>query len=181
MRDTLQRIVVKEEKGRGYSLVPAVSLLFGLLVIVGVGAGLWSVTADQESTPAPRELAGYRLVEAVVGPEAIDEINRLHGTGIEIVDAWIGRYQGGGGVWVSQASSGAKARELLDEMVTNIQDGGSPFRGLTRQEFQGMPLYSVRDSRLVHYFYQTGTQVVWVATPPGDEENFLSATFRKVG
>ncbi len=180
MRDTFHRLVLRGGRDQGSAKVLMVSVLFAVLVAAGVATGLWSAAGNQASTPAPGELAGYYLVGAVTGPEAIDDIDRLHGTGIEIVDAWIGRYQGDGGVWVSRASDEAKAQELLDDMVSNIQDGGSPFSGLTRQEFQGMPVYAVRDARQVHYFYLQETQVVWVATPPGAEESFLLDVLRKV-
>ncbi len=180
MRDTSHRSAPRGGREQGSAKALMVSVLFAVLVAVGVATGLWSAAGNQASTPAPAELAGYNLVSAVAGPEAIADINRLHGTGIEIIDAWIGRYQGDGGVWVSRASDEAKARELLDEMVTNIEDGGSPFSGLTPQEFQGMPVYAVRDARQVHYFYQQDTQVVWVATPPGAEESFLLDVLRKV-
>jgi hypothetical protein len=42
-------------------------------------------------------------------------------------------------------------------------------------------VYSVRDARQVHFVYQKGAQVVWVATPPGNEEPFLLDALRKVG
>ncbi len=180
MRSALQPLPPEGKKRRGTGLALIVTLVFGLLVLVAVGAGLWSATADQETSPAPTELAGYRLVWSVVGPQAIAEVNSLHGTDIDIVDAWIGHYQEGGAVWVAQATSEAKAREMLDEMVLRIKDGGSPFRGLTRREFQGMPLYSVRDARQAHFFYQSGVQVVWLATPPGAEEAFLAKALDEV-
>lgn len=168
-------------RGQGTAAVLVATLVFAVLVAVGVAAGLWSAAGNRASTPAPTQLAGYNLVQAVSGPQAVDDVSRLHGTDIEIVDAWIGHYEGGGEVWVAQASSEAKARELVDDMVTDIQDGGSPFRGLARQQFRGMPVYAVEDWRQIHYFYQRGTQVVWVATPPGAEDAFLAAAFREVG
>ena len=181
MRDTFHRLALRGGRDQGSAKLLMVSVLFAVMVAVGVGTGLWSAAGNRAaSTPPPGELAGYDLIEAVVGPEAIDDINRLHGTAIDIVDAWVGRYRDDGGVWVSRASDEANARQLLDDMVTNIQDGGSPFRGLTPQEFQGMPVYAVIDARQVHYFYQQETQVVWVTTPPGAEESFLLDVLRKV-
>ena len=180
MRDTSHRFALRGGRDQGSAKVLMVTVLFAVLVAAGVATGLWSAAGNQASTPAPGELAGYYLVEAVAGPEAIDDIDRLHGTAIDIVDAWVGHYQGDGGVWLAQAASEAKARQLLDDMVTNIQDGDSPFYGLTPQEFQGMPVYAVRDARQVHYFYQQETQVMWVATPRGAEESFLLDVLRKV-
>ncbi len=170
----------KEGRARGRGWVLVVSLVFGLVLAVSVASGLWSATADQKTSPAPTELAGYRLIGSVTGQEAIAQVNGLHGTDIDIVDAWIGQYQQDGTVWVARAGSEVKAEELLDDMVRRIDDGGSPFWGLTRQEFQGMPLYSVRDASQVHFFYQIDTKVVWLATPPGDEDAFLAKAIREV-
>jgi HAMP domain-containing protein len=181
MRFAYQRPTSEGGRDRGNAKILVVTVLFAVLVAGAVATGLWSAADNQASTPAPKELAGYHLVQAVAGPEAIDEVNRLHGTDIEIVDAWIGLYEDGGEVWVSRASDEAKARELLDDMSSNIRDGDSPFRGLTRQEFQGVPVYAVTDARQVHFFYQTGAQVVWLAVPPGAEDSFLSAAFREMG
>ena len=175
-----RRLSQAEGWGRGRRLALVVTVAFGLVVLGAVTAGLWSATADQVDGPAPPELAGLRLTGSVVGPEAIAQVDELHGTEIEIVDAWIGHYEQGGTVWVGQASSVAKARELLDDMVLRIGEGESPFQGLTRQEFQGMPVYRVRDDRQAHFFYQTGTQVVWLAAPPGAEDAFLAEAVREV-
>ncbi len=182
MRGTFHRLALRGGRDQGSAKVLMVSVLFAVLVAVSVATGLWSAADNQatSSTPAPGELAGYSLVGAMAGPEAIDSINRLHGTAIDIVDAWVGHYQDDGGVWVSRASDEAMARQLLDDMVTNIQEGDSPFYGLTPQEFQGVPVFVVRDGRQAHYFYQQETQVVWVATPPGAEESFLLDVLRKV-
>lgn len=181
MRLTFRRPTLKGGRDQGNAKILVVTVLFAVLVAGAVAMGLWSAAGNQASAPAPTELAGYHLVQAVAGPEAIAEINDLHGTEIEVIDAWIGVYQDGGGVWVSQAADEAKARELLDDMATNIRDGDSPFRGLTRQEFQGVPVYAVTDARQTHFFYQIGVQVVWLAAPQGAEEAFLSAAFREIG
>ena len=180
MRSAFQHLLSQGEKGRGGSLVLIITLVFALVLALSVASGLWSATADHDTTPAPAELAGFRLIGSMAGPEAISEVNELHGTEIEIVDAWIGHYQQGGTVWVARAASELKARELLDVMVLGIEEGSSPFKGLTQQDFQGMPLYTVRDARQIHFFYQIGAQVVWLAAPPGAEDAFLAKAVNEV-
>ena len=96
------------------------------------------------------------------------------------MDAWIGRYEDGGAIWVAASGSEENALQLLDDMVRRIEDGDSPYQGLTRDEFQGVSMYAVRDTSQHHFFYQMGTQVVWVATPPSVEGAFLADALRKV-
>ncbi len=180
MTGEAQRPLSLGEEGQGKSLAFLITLVFAILVALSVASGLWSATAGQDTTPAPAELAGFRLIGSVAGPEAIAEVDNLHGTEIEIVDAWVGQYQQGGTVWASWASSEVKAQELLDIMVLRIQEGNSPFKGLTQRDFQGMPLYTVRDARQIHFFYQIGAQVVWLAAPPGAEEAFLAKVVHEV-
>ena len=181
MSDTPQSRPLRIGRGWGKALVVSTSVIFGLLIAFSVASGLWSIASTQQSGPAPNQLAGYHLTTVMVGPEAIAEVNGLHGKEIDVVDAWVGHYQGGGAVWVAQAASEEKARQLLDDMVRRIQDGGSPFRGLTPQAYKGLTVYSVTDGRQMHFFYQRSAKVVWVATPPAAEEDFFAAAFRKVG
>ena len=180
MRSAFQHLLPEGEKGRGGSLALIITLVFALVLALSVASGLWSIASTQESGPAPNQLAGYHLTTVMVGPEAIAEVNGLHGKEIDVVDAWIGHYQQGGTVWVARAASELKARELLDVMVLGIEEGSSPFKGLTQQDFQGMPLYTVRDARQIHFFYQIGAQVVWLAAPPGAEDAFLAKAVREV-
>jgi len=160
---------------RGAAALFAAALVVALLLAGAATAlGLRSASGGEEATPAPPQLAGHKLTQALTGAEAMAEVDRLHGKSIDVVDAWVGRYEGGGTVWVAEAASEDGALELLDAMVRAIEDGGSPYQGLTRNTFEGMPMYAVRDANGHHFFYQTKTRVVWVATPPGAEEVFLS-------
>jgi len=180
MRVILQRLRLGGEGGRSRTALLVVALVLALVLAAGVTLGLRSVSDSGETTPAPAELAGHQLVQALVGAEAVTEVNRLHGKGLDIMDAWIGRYEGGGMIWVAEAGSEENARQLLDDMVRGIENGDSPYQGLTRNEFQGVSMYAVRDTSQHHFFYQMSTQVVWVATPPGTEEAFLSEALRNV-
>lgn len=157
-----------------------ITTAFAVALVFAVGVGLWSVAVGGDGSPAPAEVAGYRLVRTMTGHEAMAEVENLHGTPINVVDAWIGHYEQGGTIWVAQAATEAKAQELVEEMVAGIEEGGTPFSGLTDLEFQGVPLYSVRDARQVHFFYEIGDRVVWLATPPGDEDAFLAGAMREV-
>lgn len=159
-------------------LVPA---FFALVIGLSVATGLWSAASQQETTPAPRQLAGYHLDQAMSGPEAIAEIDALHGEDIPVAEAWVAHYQGNGTVWAARATESKQAAQLLDRMVRGIQQGTSPFQNLRQLEVDGILVYTVTDGHQQHFFYQKGDQLVWVATPKGAEDAFLSAALDKIG
>ena len=164
----------------GKLLAFAVPLVFAAVIGMSVASGLWSATSQQETTPAPGQLAGYQLDQVMSGEEAIAEIGELHGEDIPVADAWVAHYQGNGTVWAARAADTGQAAQLLDRMVRGIQKGTSPFSGLTQRQFKGIPVYTVTDGRQAHFFYQQGDWVVWLATPRGAEEPFLAAAVQEI-
>ena len=164
----------------GKRLAFVVPLVFAVAISVSVATGLWSATSQEETTPAPRQLAGYQLDQVMSGEEAIAEISALHGEDIPVAEAWVAHYQGNSTVWAARATDTEQAVELLDRMVRGIQRGTSPFSGLTRSQFEGIPVYTVTDGRQTHFFYRQGDRVVWLATPRGAEDAFLSAAVQEI-
>ncbi len=179
MSDATDRAAVQELR-LGKLIVILVPVFFALVIGMSVASGLWSAASQQEVTPAPRELAGYHLDQAMSGPQAIAEVSELHGKDIEVNEAWVGHYQGSGTIWAARAESEVKAATLLDKMVEGIGKGRSPFQGLREMEIEGVPVYTVTDGRQQHFFYQQADQVVWVAAPRGGEEPFFLAALDKI-
>ena len=118
-------------------------------------------------------VAGYRLQRSITGAEATAAMDELHGLPIEVPDGWIGEYEGGGTIWVAQVESEEKAKELVDRMTAAIDDGTPFFTNLERSEFGDLVVYSAEGGGQRHYYYQLGTQVIWVTAPPGDEGTFF--------
>lgn len=168
------------QMGVGKLIVVLVPVFFALVIGMSVASGLWSAASQQEVTPAPRELAGYHLDQAMSGPQAIAEVSELHGKDIEVKEAWVGHYQGSGTIWAARAESEDRAVKLLDKMVKGIGEGRSPFQDLRELEIEGIPVYTVTDGRQQHFFYQRADQVVWVAAPRGGEEPFFLAALDKI-
>jgi len=164
----------------GKLLAFVVPLVFAAVIGMSVASGLWSATSQQETTPAPSQLAGYQLDQVMTGQEAIAEIGELHGEDIPVAEAWVAHYQANGTVWAARAADTGQAIQLLDRMVRGIQRGTSPFSGLTRSQFEGIPVYTVTDGRQTHFFYRQGDRVVWLATPRGAEDAFLSAAVQEI-
>ena len=164
----------------GKLLAFVVPLVFAVAISLSVASGLWSATSQQETTPAPGQLAGYQLDQVMSGQEAIAEVSELHGEDIPVAEAWVAHYQGNATVWAARATDTEQAVQLLDRMVRGIQKGNSPFSGLTQTQFKGISVYTVTDGRQTHFFYQQGDRVVWLATPPGAEDAFLSAAVQEI-
>jgi len=164
----------------GKLLAFVVPLVFAAVIGMSVASGLWSATSQQETTPAPSQLAGYQLDQVMTGQEAIAEIGELHGEDIPVAEAWVAHYQANGTVWAARAADTGQAIQLLDRMVRGIQRGTSPFSGLTQTRFKGISVYTVTDGRQTHFFYQQGERVVWLATPQGAEEPFLAAAVQEI-
>ncbi len=164
----------------GKLLAFGVPLAFAVAISLSVASGLWPDTSQQETTPAPRQLAGYHLDQVMSGRDAIAEIGELHGEDIPVAEAWVAHYQGNGTVWAGRATDTEQAAQLLDRMVRGIQQGNSPFTGLTRRQFKGISVYAVTDGRQTHSFYQQGERVVWLATPEGAEDALLSVALEKI-
>jgi len=164
----------------GKLLAFVVPLVFAVAIGMSVASGLWSAVSQQETSPAPAQLAGYDLDQVMSGQEAISEIDVLHGEDIPVAEAWVAHYQGNGTVWAARATDTEQAAELLDRMVRGIQKGTSPFSGLAQTRFKGTSVYTVTDGRQSHFFYQQGDRIVWLATPEGAEDAFLSAALEKI-
>ncbi len=179
MNDAVERPAPRQMR-LGRLVVLLVPVLFAIFLSMSIASGLWSATSQQEATPAPQHLAGYHLDQAMTGPDAMAAVNELHGTDIELTDAWVAQYQGNAMIWAGRAASEEEAQELLDKMVEGIGEGGSPFQGLRQVDINGVQAYTVTDSRQQHYFYRLHDQVVWIAAPRGDEEDFVLAVLDKV-
>ena len=69
-------------------------------------------------------------------------------------------------LYLSQASSTAQAARQLKQMSDRIQKGGSPFYHLKTSKQGKLTLYSALGQGQIHYFYQRGSSVVWLAVDP---------------
>ena len=173
------------------ALIVGLAVVVALAVLAGTGVGLWlelagdddgsSGSATLEATAeVPQVVAGHRLQGSAVGVEAGAAMDELHGLPIEVEDGWIGEYEDGGSIWVARMESEEKADELVDRMTAAIEDGTPFFTNLQRQEFGNLVIYTVEGGGQLHYYYQLGTQAVWVTTPAGDEGAFFHEALEAV-
>jgi hypothetical protein len=164
--------ISKREKRRGM-------LIFQLFFVSGFLALMWfgfgqNVLAPRERLDAPERLGSLGLVGGTEGPEALAQIGRLHGTDINLVDAFIAEYAHTDErltVWVGRAESGDAAADLTKKMIEGIERGGSGFGSLQRLTIAGYEVFQVDGPGGRHFFYNSREpreRVVWLTIEAGD-------------
>jgi len=126
----------------------------------------------------PRNLGGLKLLHASQGKEALQEINRLHGKEVAAQYGYVAHYEKSGAaamLYVSRASSPAQAGRQLEQMSKRIESGGTPFYHLKASKQGIITLYSALGQGQVHYFYQRGSSVMWLAVDPPVAKQTLAA------
>lgn len=124
--------------------------------------------ASHSASGVPKNLGEMELIGDVTGEKAIAEIDKLHGTGIEITDGYIAQYGHNRSrviVWVAGATSEAAASGLLKQMVDRIKDGtgNQPFRNLRSISIVGKEVFAVDGPGGDNFFYASDNKVVWLA------------------
>src|SRR3990170_5746824 len=112
-------------------------------VVVALLANTSNPPSGQSASPelrVPQALAGTPILTSSRGQAALTEVSRLHGTTIDAVDALVPRYEDGTTLWISAPRP---------------------------QELRGRPVFVTQGAGQVHYYYQSGTRVLWLGVPPG--------------
>lgn len=131
-------------------------------------AGVFSC-AQKHSALLPTNLKGLRLQNTVQGQAAEAMINRLHNKEVTAKDNYIGHYQGQGAkavLYVSKFQSQQEAEALLASMSDRIKTNSNTFGHFRRMSARGLTVYSVLGLGQVHYFYQEGHVLIWLAVDP---------------
>lgn len=121
----------------------------------------------QDELRVPQALAGTPITSTLRGPAALTEVSRLHGKDIEAVEAAVARYQDGTTLWISGSSSALEASRLLWRMNRRLANGTRVFSAPRPQELRGRTVFVTEGLGQVHYYYQSGTRVLWLGIPPG--------------
>jgi hypothetical protein len=167
-------IAIEKPRGRFWLLLPV-----ALLVIATASWALFwgplNTLLPVGSVTAPDTLAGMPLTWEVGGPEAQDELARLHGKRIPITGGMVAHYQEDDHtamLWVSKSPSPGMAASLNATMTERIAAGNSPFEPFGKIDIEGQEVYLLTDGMNGHAYYQAGRNVVWVT---GDNEVFTDA------
>jgi hypothetical protein len=147
---------------------PAIVLTIGVLLIAG-GLAYWQFVQAIERPSAaalPETLAGLPQVEARFGPDAVAVVSDLHGKQFPLSSGAYGMYGEHGRMamlWVAGTPAKAMAARMVAEMEEAIAQGDSPFMPTGTREVNGRTLYELTGMGQQHYYFQSGSLVVWLA------------------
>lgn len=139
----------------------------------------------------PERLGDLLLVGTLEGSDAMARVNRLHGTDIGLVSAYIAEYaralnsnRNGDEwltVWVGGTESPDAAVDLMRRMTEGIERGGSGFSNLQRLTISGHEVFRVAGPGGEHFFYISWEQrerVVWLTLGADDALPILEQAVR---
>lgn len=159
-------------------------LWFQLLLVIGFLGLVWfsfvqDVLVPRKQSGIPESLGKLELISSVEGAEALAQVNKLHGTGINLVWAYIAKYADKGEritVWVGKAEDSNTAAGLINKMTEGIARSGSGFSNLRQltikvSAYSDHNVFQVDGPGGKHFFYLShGTQdkVVWLTIEAAD-------------
>lgn len=136
----------------------------GLLAFVAVLALSGGAASDPGDGLLPRELAGLPVTRRSLGASAIDEVNQMHGIRFDLVSGAVGEYGSGRAtLWVSVSPDERSAGQMATDMEARIAEGRSPFTALGIKMLDGRQVYMLEGLGQLHFYFQSGRQVIWLA------------------
>ena len=145
-------------------------VLIGIGALVLMGSIAYLLAGAQTNTlPLPQTLAELALTNATYGPEAVTEINRLHGKEFPLTAGAMGAYSDGQAnatLWVSKFASRAVAQQIIDAMRSKIAEGRSPFEPTGTQQVGSYLIYELDGLGQKHFYFQSNDLVIWLAVDP---------------
>jgi len=141
-------------------------LLFAIGAILVLGGIGW-LTLTGGEIRVPDSLAGWPLSEQVTGPEALRQIERLHGKGFPLTDGAVAHYGGNRAtLWISSTWLPVMAARQVEAMADRIAEGQSPFTPTGQEVIEGKTVYTLSGMGQTHYYFQHKRLVIWLAASP---------------
>lgn len=159
--------------------------LIGVGVLLILAGSVWLIAnrliIGQGNLTTPNTLAGLSLSRQITGWTALDDIERLHGTTIPMVDGAIAYYDDGQAVlWISSTWLPFMAIRQVETMTERIAEGRSPFTPVSTRQVDSLIVYELTGMGQTHYYFQLGRRVVWLAVSPHLAEQSLTELIRKL-
>ncbi len=153
-------------------------MALGVVLLVAT-IGYWRLTAavDRPAAAAlPQTLAGLPLTAAAYGPQAVAEIARLHNKWFPLTAGAMGVYGADNQaiLWVAEVPIQRMAARMVEAMREKIAEGTSPFTPRGEQKDGGRTIYEVSGMGQRHFYFQSATQVIWLAADPEKAEQALN-------
>ena len=158
---------------------PATLMTIGVLLIVGSLTYRQFMLAIEQPTAAtlPETIAGMGQTDASFGPDAVDVVTQLHGQSFPLSSGAYGMYGDHDNMamlWVAGAPAKAMASKMVDEMEQAIAEGDSPFTPTGTQEVNGRTIYELTGMDQRHYYFRSGSLVIWLAADEAIAETALA-------
>jgi len=151
----------------------------GLILIASLGYVFFHYCLTNPShAPLPESLAGFPLNSHSFGVRAVGEINQLHGLEFPLSSGAVGMYgtQGQAKLWISGSPNKIMAVKLMDDMVDRIAEGNSPFTPTGELIDNDRTVYALDGHGQIHYYYQSGKLIVWLAADADIADQALAET-----
>lgn len=158
---------------------PGALIAVGVLVLLAaIGYGAYAeALANPGAAAVPDAVAGARLVQKIVGPEAVAEVTRLHGKEFPLTSGAMATYRNGTAtLWVTSVPASPMAAEMVRAMTDRIAEGRSPFRPTGTHEIDGRSVYELIGMGQRHFYFQSGSLVIWLAADEAIAEKALMET-----
>ncbi|MBI4296609.1 MAG: hypothetical protein HY667_05790 [Chloroflexi bacterium] len=164
------------ENGKQRFRLTQTLIVVGIVAIIGISFAV-NILGAQKHPGVPEKLLEMKVGNYASGPQALNQVNQLHGTRIELADAIIAEYSHDFNpyhkndekvsVWIGKTKTIAEATDLLGRMYQGIQQGkgNTPFSNATRQIVDGHEVFQVDGGGGKHFFYAAGDpepRIVWL-------------------
>ena len=134
--------------------------------------------------PLPQSIGSLRLEKVQLGEEARREIDRLHGKQIDFRRGYIGIYvaeNSRGQLWVSEHGSESGAAKAVENMDRSMKQGKQEsFWHFRKIMIEQWPVYVAVGMDQVHYFFQKGVRVIWLAVDPPLAKEAIRDALKKI-
>jgi hypothetical protein len=169
-------------EGRSGSGEPALTVRFILLILITIGliAFIAFLAAQpgisnsaSRSAPLPAALGGQPMTAHSDGAAAVNAIEELHGRGFGLSGGEVAQY-GTARAWIGQTRNDAGARAMIDTISQQIAEGHSLYRPTGTRQLAGHTVYALTGEGQQHFYWQSGSRVVWLAVDANRAERDLT-------
>lgn len=145
----------------GFLIAVGVILVISALVYWGFN----DVIAGSDTLKLPKSLAKLPLNTVTYGPDAVNEITRLHGKKFAIITGAMGMYgnDNQATLWVADFATVSTADQAIDAMREKIASTDSPFTPTDQKQVDGRTLYQLDGMGQKHIYFQSDSKVIWLA------------------
>ena len=153
-------------------------------VLLSMATLILITACSSAEVPLPQSIGSLRLEKVQSGEEARREIDRLHGKQIDFRRGYIGIYvaeNSRGQLWVSEHGSESGAAKAVENMDRSMKQGKQEsFWHFRKIMIEQWPVYVAVGMDQVHYFFQKGVRVIWLAVDPPLAKEAIRDALKKI-